>query len=111
MNTKSAILKVFQETYPSDLSIKEVARKAGITRETASKYIAVLEAESKIKAARKVRNTKFFRFVPDAATLVKDIGERLETFLEEGFVLEVLDEDEIKALRKARKILGRKLRE
>jgi len=42
---KERILELLKEVYPHDLPIKEIAERVGVSRTTASKYIAVLEAE------------------------------------------------------------------
>jgi len=44
------ILGVLEEAYPKDLHIKEVARRAGVSKETASKYLAVLEARGIVRS-------------------------------------------------------------
>ena len=51
-STKDRILELLRSVYPEDLPIKEVARRLGISRATASKYVAVLEVEGKIVCRR-----------------------------------------------------------
>jgi len=57
---KERILMVLEQAYPLDLSVKEVAKRAGVSKETASKYIAVLEAEGRIEC-RHVGRAKLCR--------------------------------------------------
>jgi len=42
---KERILELLKEVCPHDLPIKEIAKRAGVSRTTASKYITILEAE------------------------------------------------------------------
>jgi len=56
------ILEVLEEVYPKDLHIKEVARRAGVSKETASKYLAVLEARGVVRS-RRVGKAKLFGIV------------------------------------------------
>jgi len=46
---KERILKLLKDVYPKDLHIKEVAKRLNVSRDTAAKYIAVLEAEGKVE--------------------------------------------------------------
>ncbi|GAH16334.1 unnamed protein product, partial [marine sediment metagenome] len=46
--TKSMVLKVFQEAYPQDLYIVEASMKAGVSDPTGAMYIRILEAEGKV---------------------------------------------------------------
>ena len=48
-DTKERVLKLLEEVYPQDLPISEIAKRLGISRNTASKYVAILEAEGKIE--------------------------------------------------------------
>ncbi|WP_042667422.1 ArsR/SmtB family transcription factor [Desulfurococcus amylolyticus] len=49
---KERILEFLKEVYPTDLPINEVARRLGISRSTAAKYIAVLKAEGRVECRR-----------------------------------------------------------
>lgn len=60
MDKKTKVLKVLEESYPQDLSIKEIAEKAEVSRETASKWVNVLVAEGKVKLNREIGNTKLY---------------------------------------------------
>jgi DNA-binding IclR family transcriptional regulator len=51
-STKDKVLELLRSVYPEDLPIKEVAKRLGISRATASKYVAVLEVEGKIICRR-----------------------------------------------------------
>uniref|UniRef100_A0A7J2T9G7 ArsR family transcriptional regulator n=1 Tax=Ignisphaera aggregans TaxID=334771 RepID=A0A7J2T9G7_9CREN len=42
---KERILELLREVCPHDLPIKEIAKRVGVSRTTASKYITILEAE------------------------------------------------------------------
>lgn len=59
--TKEKVLKVLYEAYPLDLSISEVAKRAKISKPTASTWLKILEAEGKIVLFRKVGKAKFYR--------------------------------------------------
>mgnify|MGYP000343478757 CR=1 FL=1 len=48
MSVKERILELLKEVYPQDLPIKEIAERVGVSRTTASKYIAVLEIEGTV---------------------------------------------------------------
>lgn len=54
------VLQAFKEAQPKDLSISEVARKIGVKRDTAAKYIKILEAKGKLRISRVVGSSKFF---------------------------------------------------
>lgn len=62
-DTKMKILKVLEEAAPQDLSIQEIADKAGVSRETASKYVMILEAEGKIKKTRQIGKAKMYKVI------------------------------------------------
>jgi predicted transcriptional regulator len=49
-----------KKVYPDGLTVKEIANMLGISRTTASKYVAVLEAEGKI-IRRRVGRAKLCR--------------------------------------------------
>ena len=57
---RERILRVLEEAYPLDLSVAEVARRAGVSRDTAAKYIMALEAE-KVIECRLVGRAKLCR--------------------------------------------------
>ena len=59
--TKSKVLKVFEEAYPQDLSIVEASRRAGISDPTGAMYVRILEAEDKVEFTRKVGRAKMFK--------------------------------------------------
>lgn len=58
---KFRVLKVIEKASPQDLSIQEIADRAGVSRETVSKYILVLEAEGKIEQARQIGKAKMYK--------------------------------------------------
>jgi DNA-binding transcriptional ArsR family regulator len=60
---KNKVLQVLEKAYtiPGDLSIGEIARAAGMSDITASKYVSVLEAEGKIEISRRVGRAVFYR--------------------------------------------------
>jgi response regulator of citrate/malate metabolism len=58
--TKQKILHAIKESYPNDLSIKEVAEKSKLSRETVSKYAGILLAENKIKLGRRIGKAKMY---------------------------------------------------
>jgi len=61
ISTEEKVLKVLSEAYPLDFSIGEVAKRAGISKPTASTWLKVLEAEGKIILSRKIGKAKFYR--------------------------------------------------
>ena len=61
MESKEKILKELERAYPGDLSIGEVARKAKVSRPTASTWLKVLEAEGKVEISRKIGAAVFYR--------------------------------------------------
>lgn len=58
--TKAKILKVFEESYPQDISISEVSRRAQFSEVTSATYVRILEAEKKIEFTRRVGRAKMF---------------------------------------------------
>jgi len=60
-DTKMRILKVLEEAAPQDLSIQEIADRAEVSRETASKYVMILEAEGKVEKSREIGKAKLYR--------------------------------------------------
>ena len=58
---KQKILKKLEESYPTDLSIGEIAKKTGLSRTTVSTYLKVLVAEGKIVHTRNVGRAIFYR--------------------------------------------------
>lgn len=59
--TKSMVLRVFEEAYPQDVSIAEVSRRSGFSDPTGAMYIRILEAEGRIEFTRMVGRSKMFR--------------------------------------------------
>ncbi len=59
-DTKTKILKVLKEAAPQDLSIQEIADGAGVSRETASKYVMILEAEGRVVKTRQIGKAKMY---------------------------------------------------
>lgn len=62
--TVKKILTILTNAFPTDLSIEEVAKRAGIHRNTASKYLAVLLAKEKV-SIRSVGKVKLYRIRKD----------------------------------------------
>ncbi|MEM5866615.1 MAG: winged helix-turn-helix domain-containing protein [Candidatus Aenigmatarchaeota archaeon] len=60
-HSRAKILEVLNEAYPRDLSIGEVAKRAKVSRSTASMWLRVLVAERRIEVSRKVGNAIFYR--------------------------------------------------
>lgn len=60
-DTKQRILRVLEEAYPKDLSIREVSMKAGMSHYTASMYLKILVAEGKVEFSREVGKAKFYK--------------------------------------------------
>lgn len=61
MARKNKILKIIKDAHPKDLSIEEIAKTSRMSRETVSKYLAVLEAEGKIELSREVGRAKMYK--------------------------------------------------
>jgi len=59
--TKRKVLEALSKAYPLDLSITEVAKRAKVSKPTASTWLKVLEAEGKIVLSRRVGKAKFYR--------------------------------------------------
>jgi len=59
--TKRRVLRAFEEATPTDLSISDAARRAGVSLATASTYIKVLVAEGALEESRRIGNAKLFR--------------------------------------------------
>jgi DNA-binding IclR family transcriptional regulator len=64
-DVKGRVLELLKQAYPLDLPIKEMARRLGISRTTASKYVAVLEAEGRIEC-RVVGRAELYRLKQDS---------------------------------------------
>ena len=58
---KQKILEKLEESYPTDLSIGEIAKKTGLSGTIVSTYLKVLVAEGKIIHTRNVGRTVFYR--------------------------------------------------
>lgn len=58
---KANILDSLKNAHPQDLSIEEIARASRVSRETASKYIGILEAEGEVELSRAVGRAKMYR--------------------------------------------------
>ena len=61
IDTKGKVLKVFEDAYPTDLSIMDAAKGAGVMHGTASTYIKVLVAEGRLEETRRMGNAVLFR--------------------------------------------------
>ena len=48
-SVKERVLELLKQVYPQDLPFSEIAGRLGVSRNTVSKYIAVLEAEGRIE--------------------------------------------------------------
>lgn len=57
---KQKILKVLRDSYPDSLNMMEIAEKAGMSRNTAPKYLSALVKEKKI-VARTVSRWEVYR--------------------------------------------------
>lgn len=62
-NTKQRVLDAIKNANPPYVLIQDIADKTGLSRETVSKYMLVLAAESKIKATKKVGKAKLYEAV------------------------------------------------
>lgn len=58
--TKQKVLDSIRKISPKDVSIQEIADMTKFSRETISKYVGILEAEGKIKLARKIGIAKMY---------------------------------------------------
>jgi predicted transcriptional regulator len=58
-STKKKIYDTIEKNQ-RDISIQEIADISGISRETVSKYVGILEAEGKIKLSRLVGKAKLY---------------------------------------------------
>jgi predicted transcriptional regulator len=58
--TKQKVLDSIRKISPKDVSIQEIAEMTKFSRETISKYVGILEAEGKIKLARKIGKAKMY---------------------------------------------------
>lgn len=59
---KQKVLDVLKKVYPEDLLPRDIARKAGISRQTASVKLQILEAEGKIEAVRRLGRAVWYRY-------------------------------------------------
>jgi DNA-binding Lrp family transcriptional regulator len=57
---KRRIISLLQKQSPTDLSIKDIAAAIGVGRNTASKYLAILEAQGKIRMTRRMDRAKLY---------------------------------------------------
>jgi len=57
---KMRIVECLQHAYPEDLPVNEIAISTGISRNTASKYLAVLEAHRIVHLTRKIGKAKLY---------------------------------------------------
>jgi DNA-binding IclR family transcriptional regulator len=61
MDPKDRILNVLKQNTNTDLSIRDVAKKAGVSHWTTSLYLKVLVAEGKVELSRTVGKAKMYR--------------------------------------------------
>lgn len=62
LTTKQKVYETISKNQ-RDISIQEVADISGISRDTVSKYIGILEAEKKIRLSRIVGKAKLYEVV------------------------------------------------
>lgn len=62
-NSKQKIFEVIEKAGSQDLSIQEIAEISGLSRETVSKYVGILEAEKKIALTRRIGKAKMYRLI------------------------------------------------
>ncbi|MGQ9468688.1 MAG: helix-turn-helix domain-containing protein [Nitrososphaerales archaeon] len=96
------------------ITVSEIARRLNLSRTTVIKYLKLLGKESLI-GYRKVGSAKlvFLRGneaerearKAEAKKKAEALSREIESFLQEGFALEILDDREAESLRKAREIL------
>lgn len=97
-----------------EITVSEIARRLGLSRTTVIKYLKVMIKEGLV-SYRKVGPAKLV-FLKDEGKREarRSIAEKerhkirnaLKSFLDEGFALEIFNEDEIKVLKRARRILS-----
>jgi predicted transcriptional regulator len=58
--TKQRVLESIRKINPKDASIQEISEMTKFSRDTVSKYVGILEAEGKIKLARKIGKAKMY---------------------------------------------------
>lgn len=61
MNSKDRVLEALRLAFPADLSIREIAKKTGLSAPTVSTWLKVLEAEMRVEVSRTVGNAIFYR--------------------------------------------------
>jgi biotin operon repressor len=59
-NTKKDVLEAIQKADPPYVTIQDIANNTGLSRETVSKYMMVLEAEGKIRVTKKIGKAKLY---------------------------------------------------
>ena len=59
-STKEKIFDAIKKADPPYVTIQDIADTTKISRETVSKYMLVLEAESKIKVTKKIGKAKLY---------------------------------------------------
>lgn len=60
LGVEERILEVLRRNWPLDKSTREIAREAGVSPPTASKYLAVLLAQGKVEV-RRIGSAKLWR--------------------------------------------------
>lgn len=76
-DVQSRILRCLKGAYPKDLTIKEIAKACGISRNTASKYLLLLTANGKVEY-RSVGRAKMFTLTSVAEGKIEKSADRTE---------------------------------
>ncbi|MDE1827696.1 MAG: hypothetical protein KGH65_00845 [Candidatus Micrarchaeota archaeon] len=106
---KSSILNLLRENYNETFTIQDVADRIGVDRDTASKYLAVMDAEGSINMVKQIGTTKLFRIKEDPLLNLRRCRDNLSNILEN--YPEKFEAEEATAVEKTKDMLDQKLKQ
>lgn len=80
-NPRKTILNAIQDFHPQDLSIGELTKETGMSRDTVSRHLKQMEEENLVKVNRKVGRAKMYTRGPKIEKLLEvDTEEEIHIY-------------------------------